>query len=141
LIGGLAALTAFLGLGLGALSRPSALGACAELLRFPFPRFRVLPCPHIGQAASVVNSGSPTTVPLSADPRVAGAPAGRPPVGQPHAERPLLPSSPQSGGLLGAGLSVSHPWELLRTVVLAMLAGANAVLFALRRKAGRPQSG
>ena len=145
LIGGFAALAALLGLGLGALSRPSAsLGACAELLRFPFPRFRVLPCPHIGHAASVVNSGSPTA-PLSAHPRVAGAHAEhpsvtQPPVAQPHAERPLLPSSPQFGGLPAAGLSVSHPWELLRTVVLAMLAAANAVLFVLRRKVGRPQS-
>jgi hypothetical protein len=67
-------------------------------------------------------------------------PPARPSTAKPSFERPLLGSLPWPRGAPGAGLSVSHPWQLLRTVILAMLAAANVLLLALRRQVGRSQN-
>jgi hypothetical protein len=50
----------------------------------------------------------------------------------------LLPL-PRIGGILGTGFSKSQPWELLKALVLAMLAAANALLLTVRWRVGRQQ--
>jgi hypothetical protein len=141
--GGLLALAALAALGLaGAARSPTAVAACAELVRFPFPRFRVLPCPGLRSSADVVGSGVVHSPPGSSGhaqaPAASGAPAHshRSAGGGPSPGRQVVP---RLGGILGAGISTSRPWELVKTVVLAMLAAANVVLLALRWRLGRLQ--
>jgi hypothetical protein len=138
----LLALTALAALGLAGVARsPATAAACADLLRFPFPRFRVLPCPGVGSTAPGLVAGSPT--PGSTGGGVAPAPgAAAPSRPHPSAGTGPLPGRqvvPRLGGVLGAGISTSHPWEVLKTVLLAMLAAANFVLLAVRWRLGRQQ--
>jgi hypothetical protein len=142
--GGLLALAALGALGLAGVARsPTAVAACAELVRFPFPRFRVLPCPGLQSTAGVAGSGTVPTAPgtiggAESPPASDAAPARSHPStgGGPSPGRQVVP---RLGGVLGAGISTSRPWELLKTVLLATLAAANAVLLALRWRLGRLQ--
>ena len=137
--GGLMALTALAALGLAGLARsPATVAACAELARFPFPRFRVLPCPGSGATAELLGSG---TSALGS----AGAAEAQPVTGgrsHPSAGNGFGPGQqvvPRLGGVLGAGISTSNPWQVLKTALLAMLAAANVVLLAVRWRLGRLQ--
>lgn len=129
--GGLALLVALLGLGAAGAARSSTgiVATCAELGRFPFPRFRVLPCDRFARGGatdtgSVVAGGSAA----SADVVAAG--------------RRVVPRVAQ---VLGAQAhSATAPalraWELLKTVVLTILVAANGLLLAIRWQLGRWQS-
>jgi hypothetical protein len=129
--GGLALLVALLGLGAAGAARSSTgiVATCAELGRFPFPRFRVLPCDRFAgggatDTVSVVAGGSAA----SADVVAAG--------------RRVVPRVAQ---VLGAQAhSATAPalraWELLKTVVLTILVAANGLLLAIRWQLGRWQS-
>jgi hypothetical protein len=135
-VGGVAALVALLGLGGAAFARSSAsLGACVEVLRTPFPRFRILPCPRPSTATAAIDAASSVT-------SGQGSSSGAASAAQPRAGRaiPLLPPfRPRAAGAFGARLPTGHTWELLQTIVLAMLAAANAALLWLRREVGRSQ--
>jgi hypothetical protein len=143
--GGLAALTALAVLGIAAAAARSSAGvaACADLIRFPFPRFRVLPCPGVGSAARGLEAGAGAVHSTTGVAGSAEAPPG------PEAVAPSEPSAvgpspgrevvPRLGGVLGTAVSTSHPWEILKAVVLAMLAAANALLVAARWRLGRLQ--
>jgi hypothetical protein len=133
--GGIAALLALAGLGAAAAARSSAFAAaCAEASRFPFPRFRVLPCRRVGV--------SPLEAPLPAAPtgsRVGGRPTAthqspRPPGGS----APLLPPLPRIG-VLGASVAKT-PWSVVKGIVVALLAVVNAVLVGIRFRVGRLQA-
>jgi hypothetical protein len=135
LVGGVAALVALLGLGAAAFARSSAsLGACVEVLRTPFPRFRILPCPRPSTTTEAIAASTVTSGPESSPAAVSAAP--------PHAGRALPqlpPFRPRAAGAFGARIPTGHAWELLQTIVLAMLAAANAALLWLRREVGRSQ--
>jgi hypothetical protein len=140
--GGLLALTALAALGLaGAVRSPTTMAACAELVRFPFPRFRVLPCPVGGSTADVLGSGAHALGSSSGGAQAPPAPAAparsHPATG--GGPRPGGQDVPRLGGVLGAGITTSNPWEVLKTVLLAMLAAANLALLAVRRRLGRLQ--
>jgi len=139
--GALAALLALGALGLAAVGRsPAALAACAELSRFPFPRFRILPCPGSGRSAgTALEAGAaggavgprPTAIPTSIN---AGAGPGEilPPVG--HGPGILVP---RIGRIIGGAISKVHPWDALKALALGLLALANGVLLAIRWRIGR----
>jgi hypothetical protein len=125
-------LAALLGLGAAGIARSSSAvaAACATLGRFPFPHFRVLPCLGRGadDAAGAAAIGTTGLTPQSE-------------------ETPAVPPlargqvAPDIAGVLGARvLRVAAPalrgWELLKTVVLAMLVVANALLLAIRWRLG-----
>jgi subtilase-type serine protease len=131
--GGLALLVALLGLGAAAAARSSTgfVAACAELERFPFPRFRVLPCDRLAggraratDAASFVGGGTAA----SADVTAAG--------------RRVVPRMAQVLGAQAhsAVAPAMRAWELLKTIVLTILVAANGLLLAIRWQLGRWQS-
>src|SRR5262249_37580600 len=133
--GGLAALLLLAGLGVAGAARSSMFAAaCAELSRFPFPRFRVLPCPDRGAPG-----GGPGA--FAAGPG-AGARGARRAAG-PHAPGgsgsvPPFPPLPRIGGVLGAAVTKT-PWTILKALVLAMLAAVNALVLGIRWRVGRQQ--
>jgi hypothetical protein len=135
--GGLTALVALAALGLAGAARGSTtLAACAELTRFPFPHFRILGCPDVRAATIPAAAGSGATQHGRAAAPI-GAKAARPP--RPTSPRLPLPPLPRISDLLGTGFPRSNPWELLKAVVLAMLAAANALLLTVRWRLGRAQ--
>jgi hypothetical protein len=135
------ALLALAGLGLAGAGRSSTiLAACAELARFRFPRFRVLPCPGVGtsvagsaegaRAASGSNAGSSGAAHRLGSPSMhaSGGSGSLPPL-------PLVPRI----GVLGAAV-VKTPWSLVKAIVLAFLAVVNALVFGIRWRVGRLQA-
>ncbi len=132
--GGLALLVALLGLGAAGAARSSTgfVAACAELGRFPFPRFRVLPCDRFAggrasaaDAASVVAGGTAASADVAA--------AGRRVVVARMAQ--VLGAQAHS-----AVAPAMRAWELLKTIVLTILVAANGLLLAIRWQLGRWQS-
>lgn len=133
--GALAALFALGAIGLAAAARSSAgVAACAELSHFPFPRFRILPCPGAGHAA---RSGFEAGSAAAAASGHTGAGTSSPGSTTARAARGSRFPLPRIGGVLGTAFSRPHPWEILRAVALGLLAFANAVLLAIRWRIGR----
>jgi hypothetical protein len=139
--GVIGALLALAGLGLAGAARSSTFaGACAELARFPFPRFRVLPCPGVGtpvaasaegaRAASGSNAGS-----SGASNRL-GSPSKHDSGGS--GSLPPLPVVPRIG-VVGAAV-VKTPWSIVKAIVLALLAVVNALVLGIRWRVGRLQA-
>jgi hypothetical protein len=136
--GVIGALLALAGLGLAGAARSSALtAACAELARFPFPRFRVLPCPGIGTAVASSANGARAT-----SGSITGSSSASNRLGSPsmHAPRgsgslPPLPLVPRIG-VLGAAVAKT-PWSILKMLVLALLAVVNALVLGIRWRVGR----
>ena len=129
--GGLALLVALLGLGAAGAARSSTgfVATCAELARFPFPRFRVLPCDRFAggrasDAASFVAGGSAASTDVAA------------------AGRRLVTRMAQVLGAQAhsAVAPAMRAWELLKTIVLTILVAANGLLLAIRWQLGRWQS-
>lgn len=134
-VGGLAALLALGAIGLAAAARSSAaVAVCAELSRFPFPRFRILPCPGVGHVARSGLDAGPAAAPTSGH---TGAATSSPGATAPRRPRGSRFPLPRIGGVLGTAFSKPHPWEILRAVALGLLAFANAVLLAIRWRIGR----
>ncbi len=134
--GGIAALLALAGLGIAGAARSSVFAAaCAELARFPFPRFRVLPCPDLRApaGASGVAAGSNAAGPAAAN--GARTPSRHVRGGSVPPFPPLL----RIGGVLGASVTKT-PWTILKAIVVAMLAVVNAVVLGIRWRVGRLQS-
>lgn len=134
--GGIAALLTLAGLGVAAAARSSAFAAaCAELARFPFPRFRVLPCPDLPAAtgASGVAAGSSAAGPAAAN---GATPPSR---HVPGGSAPPFPPLPRIGGVLGASVTKA-PWTIFKAIVVAVLAVVNALVFGIRWRVGRLQS-
>jgi hypothetical protein len=139
--GGLTALVALAALGLAGAARGSTtLAACAELVRFPFPHFRVLRCPGVS-AATVADNAPVAGTTAHGQSRSIGPP--RPIAKQsPHVtavSEATVPPLPKIGGILGTNFSKAKPWQLLKALVLAMLAAANALLLTVRWRVGRVQ--
>jgi hypothetical protein len=105
----------------------------------PFPDFRVILCiPRangIPRTVLAVGAASSTSEP-SPSAQAKAATVGRTAMRPPATRVPGL-RLPWPGRVLGVGLGASHPWQLLRTVLLAMLIAANLVLLVLRRQVGR----
>ncbi len=134
--GGIAALLTLAGLGIAGAARSSAFAAaCAELARFPFPRFRVLPCPDLRApaGASGVAAGSSAAGPAAVND--ATTPSRRVRGGS----VPPFPPLPRIGGVLGASVTKT-PWTIFKAIVVAMLAVVNAVVLGIRWRVGRLQS-
>lgn len=135
--GGIAALLALAGLGIAGAARSSAFaGVCTELARFPFPRFRVLPCPGFGARTETLGNGA---APASAGNR--STPTDRtPPAGRGNTpgggSLPPLPVLPRVGGVLGAAVTKA-PGSFIKGIVVAVLAVANALLLGIRWRVGR----
>jgi hypothetical protein len=124
-VGGFAALAALLALGLAGAARSSGgVAAVAGGMRFPFPRFRVVPCPGLGRATGALLRSTAVAPTAKAPP--ARAPSLPPSLG--GVGRPFVP---RLGG------ATSNPWQILKTVVLAMLAAANMLLLTARWRIGR----
>ena len=141
--GGLVALLALATLmGAGAVGSSPLVAACTELARFPFPRFRLLPCPGPGRAAAGglepgALSGSAGAPRGSASGAAsAPAPSGTAPIAR-DLRPPLLP---RIGGVLGAAVTKEHAWSIVKALVLAMLAVANALIVAVRWRLQRFQA-
>jgi hypothetical protein len=137
--GGLAALLMLAGLGVAGAARSSAFAAaCAELSRFPFPRFRVLPCPDLSAPSAASSTAAAST---AAGP--AASATGAPPPPARHAPGgsgsvPPYPPLPRIGGVLGASVTKT-PWTFVKAIVVAMLAAVNAVVLGIRWRVGRLQ--
>jgi len=135
--GGIAALLVLAGLGIaGAARSPAFAAACAELSRFPFPRFRVLPCPDRGAPAGASGIAAGATASGAAASDGAQQRSPRPITG---GTVPPLPPLPRIGGVLGAAVAKT-PWTIVKGLVVAMLAAVNAVLLGIRWRVGRLQS-
>jgi len=140
LAGGIAALLALAGLGLAGAARSSAFAAaCADLSRFPFPRFRVLPCPNVGgpsgtSSGNVVAAGPAHSRPTTTN--HAPSPGGAPSSGAGAGSLPLLPPLPRVGGVLGAAVTKA-PWSIVKGIVVAVLAVINAFVLGIRWRVGR----
>ncbi|HST16979.1 MAG TPA: hypothetical protein VLK36_04875 [Gaiellaceae bacterium] len=141
--GGIAALLALAGLGLAGAARSSAFAAaCAELARFPFPRFRVLPCPDLGAsvgasgAVAGPNAAAPPAAATTGTPPSEHAPGGS---GFGSGSVPPYPPLPRIGGVLGAAVTKT-PWTIVKAIVVAMLATVNALVLGIRWRVGRLQS-
>jgi hypothetical protein len=115
----------------------ASLGACVEVLRTPFPRFRILPCLHPSTATEAIDAASAVTPGQGSSSAGSRASASEQRGGR---ALPVLPPfRPRAAGAFGARFPTGHGWELLQTIVLAMLAAANAALLWLRREVGRSQ--
>jgi hypothetical protein len=135
--GGIAALLVLAGLGIAGAARSSAFAAaCVELSRFPFPRFRVLPCPDLAAPAGASGVTAGTTASGAAAPNAGEQPSPAP---IPGGSVPPLPPLPRIGGVLGAAVTKT-PWTIVKGLVVAMLAAVNAVLLGIRWRVGRLQS-
>ena len=137
LAGGLAALAALAALGLAGAARSSPwLAAGLEVVRSK-PSFGLGHCPGLGVAhasgTAVVGSAAPPgTSPAAVD---AGSTRGG---SVPHAGgSSALPAVPHVGGILGTDISRGRPWDVVKVAVLAMLAAANVLLLAVRRRIAR----
>jgi hypothetical protein len=140
--GGAAALLVLAALGVAAVARSSGwLAVGLELARGNLS-FAAGHCPR-WIPFTRGTTPAPAVPPDAAPPPGAAAVAehGAPAAGRPGAvpAPPEVPTVPHLGGILGAGVSRSRPWELLKLVALALLGAANAVLVALRWRVARLQ--
>lgn len=134
--GGLALLVALLGLGAAGAARssPGFVATCAELGRFPFPRFRILPCDSLAggpitDARSFVADGS--------DGSGNAAAAAVQVKGRRVASRIAHVLGAKA---FGPGAPAERAWELLKTIILTTLVAANGLLLTIRWQLGRWQS-
>jgi len=138
--GGLAALLVLAGLGVAGAARSGAFGAaCAELSRFPFPRFRVLPCPDVGVRSGTSGAVSAGSTVAGPDATATGAPSSAPHAPGGSSSVPPFPPLPRIGGVLGASVTKT-PWTIVKALAVAMLAVVNALLLGIRWRVGRLQS-
>jgi hypothetical protein len=132
-LGGLAALAALAGMGAVAAARSSSGAAViGELVRFPFPQFRVLPCRAVDAARRL----SAFRLAAEAVPRRASVSTHgvfQPPAATPHVGVPSI----TRGAIGRVGLAAAHASDLAKVFVLAMLVAANVVVVAVRRRIGR----
>jgi hypothetical protein len=120
-------------LGLAAAARSSSgIAVLGEAVRFPFPRFRVLPCRALDAARSLYFSRL-APGPAPGRPSVFADGLFQPPTVTAHADIPAI-----ARGLISrAGMTAAHASELVKMFVLAMLVAANGLVLAARRKIGR----
>jgi len=128
--GAIAALLALAGLGLAGAARSATFAAvCADLARFHFPRFRVVPCPGAGPgeaSGSNGGGGGASNRVGQATARAAGIPGGP------------LPPLPRLR-VIGSTLTKS-PWSIVRWLVLCLLAVVNLFVLGIRWHVGRLQA-
>jgi hypothetical protein len=132
-MGGLAALATLAGMGAVAAARSSSGAAViGELVRFPFPRFRVLSCRAVDAARRL------SALRLAAGPVARRASVSTHGVFQPPAAAPRVGGPSVTRGAIGrVGLAAAHASSLVKVFVLAMLMAANVVVVAVRRRIGR----